>query len=90
MDAAANRCSRSSLRRDVCAPGPFARLGGRHVWFDHRHADGGKTWKQQESKTSAHLFSIAFANAKNGVAVGSRGTILMTTDGGAEWKPIKS
>ena len=40
--------------------------------------DGGKTWKTQPSQTSSHLFSVSFADAKNGIAVGSHGTILVT------------
>ena len=37
--------------------------------------DGGKTWKPQTSQTSSHLFSVAFATRRHGIAVGSRGTL---------------
>ena len=37
--------------------------------------------------TSANLQSVAFATPQSGWAVGQRGTILHTEDGGASWKP---
>src|SRR5215475_7369067 len=48
--------------------------------------DAGLTWVQQKSPTSAHLYSVAFANKTLGLAVGDHGTLLRTTDGGAHWK----
>src|ERR1700741_4331808 len=39
--------------------------------------DGGLTWKAQKTKTNAHLFAVAFFDAKNGIAVGSAGTLLV-------------
>ena len=44
--------------------------------------DGGAIWKVQASNTTAHLFAVAFSSAKVGIAVGSRGTILVTSNGG--------
>ena len=49
--------------------------------------DGGITWKEQTSKTTAHLFSVSFTNKQTGIAVGARGTLLITNSGGAEWDP---
>jgi photosystem II stability/assembly factor-like uncharacterized protein len=48
-------------------------------------ADGGATWRKQESGTPRWLYGVAFADARNGWAVGEEGLILNTTDGGANW-----
>jgi photosystem II stability/assembly factor-like uncharacterized protein len=47
--------------------------------------DGGKTWKLQESGTRRWLYSVSFADAKTGWAVGEEGLILKTNDGGENW-----
>jgi len=49
-------------------------------------ADGGKTWKRQQSGTDFTLSSIFFVDSKTGWAVGDGGTIIHTTDGGKVWK----
>ena len=36
-------------------------------------------------RSDAHLYEVAFVNARTGWAVGDRGTILHTQDGGAQW-----
>lgn len=51
--------------------------------------DGGKTW-QQSYRSSEGFFNIQFADNKIGWAVGSNGTILRTSDGGANWTNQKS
>jgi photosystem II stability/assembly factor-like uncharacterized protein len=48
-------------------------------------ADGGRTWHNQVTKTTEHLFSVAFADEKTGWIVGRAGLILGTTDGGETW-----
>ena len=47
--------------------------------------DGGASWAAQSSPTGNDLFSVTFADANHGWAVGDRGRILATTDGGAVW-----
>jgi photosystem II stability/assembly factor-like uncharacterized protein len=48
--------------------------------------NGGITWKQQKSGTSADLNSVAFVTLESGWAVGNGGTILHTEDGGSSWR----
>lgn len=56
-------------------------------------ADGGKTWKEQDSGTQYTLSGIFFADPGNGWAVGNMGVIIHTADGGKTWKkqdsPVK-
>ncbi len=53
-------------------------------------ADGGKTWKRQESGTDFTLTSISFVDPLHGWAVGDGGTIIHTGDGGKTWKRQRS
>jgi photosystem II stability/assembly factor-like uncharacterized protein len=46
--------------------------------------DGGRTWDRQIN-TQYTLWDIDFADAKHGIAVGSFGTILHTSDAGVTW-----
>jgi len=46
-------------------------------------AGGGATWSPQSSGSSAYLNAVAFSDATHGWAVGTDGTILATTSGGA-------
>jgi photosystem II stability/assembly factor-like uncharacterized protein len=55
-----------------------------------RTTDGGTTWEQQSSGTTALLNGVFFTDANTGTAVGSGGTILRTTDGGATWEQQSS
>ena len=50
-------------------------------------ADGGKTWKRQESGTENHLFTVYFADTQNGWAAGDLMTLIHTADGGKTWEP---
>ena len=47
------------------------------------------TWVRQQTGTLAWLHSLFFLDQNRGWAVGSKGTLLATTDGGKTWK-IKS
>jgi len=42
-------------------------------------------WTIQQSKTKEGLYSVFFSNTENGYAVGNRGTILKTNNGGVQW-----
>ena len=48
-------------------------------------ADGGRTWRPQESGVKSDLRDVKFLDALEGWAVGGEGTILHTTDGGRAW-----
>jgi photosystem II stability/assembly factor-like uncharacterized protein len=45
-----------------------------------------RDWVKQKSGTLAWLYGVYFLDAQTGWAVGSQGTLLHTTDGGATWK----
>ena len=49
-------------------------------------ADGGRTWRAQESGTESDLHDVKFLDGREGWAVGSEGALLHTTDGGATWR----
>jgi photosystem II stability/assembly factor-like uncharacterized protein len=59
-----------------------------------RTTDGGRSWQEQKihipNQTLGPLFSVAFANAQTGWAVGWNGVILNTTDGGQSWQKQSS
>jgi len=48
-------------------------------------ANGGSTWKTQESPSETTLSSVYFIDKNNGWAVGEKGVIVATTDGGKRW-----
>lgn len=48
--------------------------------------DGGKSWKEQGSRTYKALTAASFADDRHGFVVGSGGSILATTDGGLSWR----
>jgi photosystem II stability/assembly factor-like uncharacterized protein len=83
--------------------------GGNNVWFVtgganvarvFRSNDRGKSWKVAEAplrppNASSGLFSVAFADARNGIAVGGdyahptgsqSPVVFLTNDGGATWR----
>ncbi len=47
--------------------------------------DGGAAWSAQSTLGADALYSVTFADADHGWAVGDHGTIMATTDGGAVW-----
>src|SRR5215831_15421596 len=59
----------------------------------YKTTDGGKSWAMQFKSTDPAAFfdAIAFWDEKNGIAlgdpVGGRFQLLVTADGGANWKP---
>lgn len=73
-----------SLLLDVTpAGGHLVAVGDRgHVLVS---SDQGATWEQVIVPTRAMLTAVAFADARNGTAVGHDGVILATTDGGRTW-----
>ena len=52
--------------------------------------DAGKTWIDLPLPACKGLSAVQFVNAEVGVAVGSDGTILRTTDGGQNWLFVAS
>lgn len=50
--------------------------------------DGGKTWKESFTGTSAWLQQLTFSDANTIWAVGGSGTVLRSTDGGERWTPV--
>ncbi len=76
----------------------FFGTGGRGAARVHRSADGGKTWTVtstpvRSDNSSAGIFSLAFSDARHGIAVGgdyakdkeTTGNIAVTADGGKTW-----
>lgn len=47
-------------------------------------------WERQESGTDKDLKAVHFADAQNGWAVGNKGTIVHTSDGGQTWQQQES
>ncbi len=53
-----------------------------------RTTDGGRTWEQRPSRTTAPLVTVRFtADGRLGWVLGANGGVLQTTDGGATWGP---
>jgi hypothetical protein len=48
--------------------------------------DGGAIWEEQTNPADQPLREVCFATDQRGLAVGLVGTILYTTDGGANWE----
>jgi photosystem II stability/assembly factor-like uncharacterized protein len=48
------------------------------------------TWARQRSGTVAWLHSLYFFDQNRGLAIGSKGTLLSTVDGGTTWQPKPS
>ena len=75
---------------------PYATIGCA-VGFNGRNAvsahtsDGGVNWKLDTVfNFNGRLWSVAFASALNGVAVGDSGMVMRTIDGGKTWSRISS
>ena len=47
-----------------------------------------KPGRNKTTGTTSTIYHVDFRNDKKGIAVGERGTILRTTDGGVTWTPI--
>lgn len=52
--------------------------------------DKGRTWKEQNSPTEAHLQDVATWDENHSVAVGNGGVTLITEDGGNTWVEVES
>src|SRR3954447_505856 len=50
-----------------------------------RSFDRGATWRTQRLAVS--MLAVAFAGPSRGIAVGTQGSVLRTSDGGVTWKP---
>jgi photosystem II stability/assembly factor-like uncharacterized protein len=50
-----------------------------------RSRDGGANWEDIASPVKSSLMSVAFRDARNGIAVGLSGVVLATRDGGQTW-----
>jgi photosystem II stability/assembly factor-like uncharacterized protein len=69
-------------------------LGHRRGWMGGRQRivrtrDGGESWHEQEAPITsprATVNGIYFRDARHGAAVTSAGDVLLTDDGGLEWK----
>ena len=53
-------------------------------------SDDGRVFRRVDVGRVPNLLSIAFDAAGNGLAVGARGEVLRTIDGGASWQPVLS
>src|SRR5262245_20606791 len=47
-------------------------------------------WVKQPSPTTSDLYDVDFANKNTDFAVGTRGVVVKTTDGGVNWQLLKS
>lgn len=54
-----------------------------------KSTDAGTTWQQQKAEGDFFV-SISFSTAEHGVTIGLEGTIMLTDDGGANWKKIRN
>lgn len=52
--------------------------------------DGGRSWHPQQAEAFGGLSAVAFADVRNGWAVGGNGVLLATTDSGTSWAQHKS
>jgi photosystem II stability/assembly factor-like uncharacterized protein len=79
------------------APSPLALLGvdirngltiavGQMGFIVTRDGSGG--WQKRDSGTTERLLSVGLNSKGDAVAVGSFGTVIMSTDRGATWHPI--
>ena len=51
-------------------------------------SDSGDTWTLADSSIRNILYKIDFSDNSNGIAVGEKGTVLLTNDGGQSWEKI--
>lgn len=53
-----------------------------------RSEDRGRTWALQQTPVDEHLQAIAAWDLQRAVAVGNRGVVLVTTNGGKDWREV--
>lgn len=53
-------------------------------------SDGGKSWRERDSKTNLELTSVSIGDDSTAVAVGANGTIIRTQNGGRTWTAISA
>ncbi|MDB5389075.1 MAG: Ycf48-like protein precursor, partial [Planctomycetaceae bacterium] len=59
---------------------------GSVVWHS---ADGGQSWEPQSTRQTLPISALCFPSDEIGWAVGALGTMLQTTDGGANWMAVR-
>jgi len=59
----------------------------RGIW---KTDESGRTWKRLSKHSPGSLLRVWFLDSKHGFAVGLQKTVLETTDGGKNWKPVKA
>jgi hypothetical protein len=59
-------------------------VGTKNLW---KTVEGGRSW-EKVGKIQQGILRVWFLDANHGFAVGQKKTVLETTDGGAEWKPV--
>lgn len=64
-------------------------VAGRPGSFVAKSDDGGRNWRKIYTGQNAPIRSLFFVDEKQGYAVGDRGTILGTKDGGETWKDLR-
>ncbi len=60
---------------------------GRHGFI--MRSDDGTSWQRVESGTTQDLVALSFRDGQHGVALGSAGTLLHTTDGGLSFSVLR-
>lgn len=62
--------------------------GGKDVTVVWRTQDGGSSWVPVSTPATSAPMSLSFANAQTWFLLGTTGSLLVTTDAGANWKTI--
>lgn len=75
-----------SIGTAVGGAGTIVRLGSTAI--PSPTPTGGPRWTVQATDVVANLRATSFVNSSTGYAVGSEGTILRTSDGGASWERV--
>lgn len=64
---------------------------GQHIQRMYHSKDRGKNWSDVEVPSNGFSFkSLSFSDSLNGWAVGGKGLIIRTTDGGKNWEKLKA
>lgn len=83
------RLGRENIRQPsllFCLPGALCLLLSACLGTPSAFASTG-AWTRQRAGSLAWLHSVFFLDQNRGWAAGSRGTLLLTTDGGTTWQP---